>query len=54
VASFTANSHSFPIVIYSGDLRLLSFLAFDHGVHGGENYIKSGLGHFLKSNVSMS
>ena len=54
MASFTANSHSFPILMYSGDLRLFSFAAFDHGVHGGENHIKSGLDHFLKLNVSTS
>jgi hypothetical protein len=49
-ANWIANSHSLPIFMYSVDFLLVKDVALDHGVHGGLSQIKSGCGHFEKSN----
>ena len=53
-AKLTANSQSLPIFMYAGVLRLARGVAFDHGVHGEENQIRSGCGHLSKLKVSTS
>ena len=54
LAKSIANLHNLPISFISGLILRLSGVAFEKGVHGGLNHIKSGLGHFEKSNFLTS